>query len=138
MIDREHEQTHRAIEEWVLACIDAHRGHIGIDDRWSIKVKVLCGRGEPRGIVEWIPDCYEATIGIRCDLSLDQIRWETIHELYELAKYRSGTIVDQFVRAIKGCGMAEVADLFVSQYRLARNQEIEEDIGRYLQERRPS
>lgn len=140
IIDEEHEKKHEKLRSYVKELIEKNRDKLAIEDRWAIDVKILCGRhlGASRGSVEWIPDTYEATIAIRCDLPGPLVRWETIHELIELAHYRSGTTIDQFARTIREHGLREVADLFMGHYRVVRNQEIEEDVGRYLGIRRPS
>jgi hypothetical protein len=136
--EAKHEAWHQVVRKQVLSLVEEHRCKVGLEDRWQIEVKISCRKSlDVDGLVEWIPDTYEATITICCDLSLEAIRWETIHELHELSKYRSGTIIDQFARTVREYGLGGVADLFMGQYRIARNQEIEDDVGRYLQERRP-
>ena len=132
MIDHDHKKLHQTVTE----IIASHRKGIGIDPRWRINVEISCDtiRG---GMISWIPDTYEATVTVCCDLPPDLLLWETIHELAELSKYRSGTIIEQFARIAREYGLSDTVNLFMSQYRMARNQEIEEEVGRYLQEFRP-
>jgi hypothetical protein len=136
-MDEEHAKQHDILKENICAFIDKNRGKLGIEDHWIIEVNISCGR-HAHGLVEWVPDTYEATLGIRCDLPGPLVRWVTTHELIELSLYRSGTVIDQFARTVRESGLREVADLFMSQYRVARNQEIEEEVGRYLCIRRPA
>lgn len=140
IINEQHEVYHRKVARQVQSLIDEHRDKIGLERRWQIHIVVLCERNlfAARGRIEWVPDTYEATIHIRCNLPGSLLRWEVVHELHELSKYRSGTIIHQFARTVREHGMREVATLFMDQYCMARNQEIEEDVERYLQASRPN
>jgi len=132
-----HQKRHNQVKAWTQDLINLHRGNLGIEEKWQISIEFLCDvRKDIAGLIEWIPDTYEATLSIRCDLPYGLIRWEVVHELVELSKYRSGTAVGLFV---EHCKKYEIgADLFMGQYRTARNQEVENEVGRYLGERRPT
>lgn len=133
-----HQERHEKVKNSVESLITLHRGPIGVEEKWQIHVKVLCkDHPEIAGLMEWIPDSYEATLSIRCDLSYALLRWETIHELVELSRYKTGTAVCQFVEQCGKYEMRDAAQFFMSQYRIFRNQEIEREVERYLIEKRP-
>lgn len=140
LIVSDHLRCHETIKDWVNKLISQHRETIGLESRWIIDVSVLCAHettDQSAGLIEWIPDTYQAKLSIRCDLPYGLVRWETIHELQELAWYRSGTAVSHFVSNCQEHCLGELAALFMRQYRVARNQEVEQAIERYLGERRP-
>ena len=141
--EENHSDHHRRNNAWIVSLVGQHRDRLGIEPNWIIRVHLLCAKETveedtlPNGYVEWMPDTYEATLGICCDLPYGLLRWETIHELMELSLYRTGTVCDHCFHAVREYGSVDMADLFMSQYRLARNQEIETLVERYLGESRP-
>lgn len=140
LLPTDHESRHARCREWTTALIGQHRDRLGIEPKWVIHTQLLCVEREdhpPQALVEWLPDTYEATISLRCDLPYGILRWETIHELVELSLYRTGTICDHFFQLVRAGGAMEFAELFMSQYRVARNQEVEGIVERYLGETRP-
>lgn len=138
VVIRDHKDQHEKIQRSVQSLIALHRGSLGIEEKWQIHIQVLCRREDDiAALIEWIPDTYMATLSIRCDLSYALLRWETIHELVELSRYKTGTAVCQFIEQCNGPGMWNAAQFFLSQYRIFRNQEIEREVERYLSEKRP-
>jgi len=120
---------HEEKKKWVQEVIAYHRDKLGLERKWKINVQILCSDSQERSaLVKWIPDTYEATLYLMCDLSYIALSREVIHELVELSLYRSGTIIDQFARR----GSRDIAEFFMSQYRIARNQEVEQIVSLYL------
>jgi hypothetical protein len=132
-----HQDQHEKVQNSVQALIALHRGTLGIEEKWQIHVKVICKDTDISGLMEWIPDTYEATLSIRCDFPYALLRWVTVHELVELSWYKTGTAVCQFVEQCGKHDMRDAAQFFMSQYRIFRNQEIEREVERYLAEKRP-
>jgi hypothetical protein len=131
-----HKDQHEKVQQEVTSLIALHRGYLGVEEKWQIQIQILCkDHPEITGLMEWIPDTYQATLSIRCNLSYALLRWETIHELVELSRYKTGTAVCQFVEQCYD--MRDAAQFFMSQYRIFRNQEIEREVERYLAEKRP-
>lgn len=141
LVISDHLQCHETVKDWVIKLVAQHRDTLEIESRWVIDVAVLCPQeGSEQalaGLVEWIPDTYQAKLSIRCDLPYSLVRWETIHELQELAWYRTGTAVSHFVSNCQEHCLGELSSLFMRHYRVARNQEVEQAVERYLGERRP-
>lgn len=136
--------THARLLLWVSELIRIHRRMIDINPRWSITPLIYCpeemdGRN---AVMTWRPDTWEAFLSVRCDLpSYLHLRWEVLHELFELHWGSTGTLVYSLIHDMLPSSLLSHADSLYSywmeQYRVARNQEIEAAVSLYLHEDRP-
>ena len=130
--------THHRISLWVSELIRVHRFSIGIQPRWSIVPLVYCPEalGGSNAVMTWRPDSWEAFLSIRCDLpSYRHLRWEVLHELFELHWASTGTLVHSLIHEV--LPDEQFLSYWMEQYRIARNQEIESAVSLYLHEDRP-
>ena len=136
--------THARLLIWVGELVRIHRAMIGILPRWTITPLVYCPEDlEGRNaVMTWRPDTWEAFLSIRCDLpSYEHVRWEVVHELFELHWASTGTLVHSLIHDIlpsfSSPSLSSLFPYWMEQYRTARNQEIEAAVSLYLHKERP-
>lgn len=131
---------HAGIESWVSHSLSLHRADVGIEHSWSLVVEVVCpssfsGQKEHEAQIEWDSEVWFARVSLCCSLPFDLRQWVLIHELYELKHWRTG---DAFHNLASLLPPSELRDLVIHQFHQARNQEIEQEVGQYLGQRRPN
>ena len=135
----QHTHLHDKLRKTLLELVQWHRDRLGIERAWKVNVGVLCpfespSEVYPNAYVTWDMDTWSALVMMRCDVEQEFVLHEVLHELMELAEYRTGTLWHYVCQQLlaEGRVSSELIEYVTKEYEQARNQETNRKVDLYL------
>lgn len=141
--DQAHRVVHTQGKGLALSLVEKHRASLGIEPNWTIDPVVLCPADlkNHEAVIWWDAEVYYARLYVRCTIPSQFLEWLVLHELCELAYWRTTGYIQQLIESVGYRGSLEkrqqTQEILKREGQRMRNQEIEWRLYGLTGRRRP-